>query len=162
MPKRSQDNETIREERKEQIRQEALRQFAAKGLFATKIKDIASSLGIAQGLIYHYYRSKEDIYVELIRSAMDTLNEGMVMLRTMDVQPHVKIRLAAEQMYRTIATSEDFIQTCRFIAQASNSTAIPDEAKQILEQKRWLPYQDMAEIMAEGQKQGTIVEADPM
>ncbi len=154
-------NERMREERMEQIRQEALRQFATKGLFATKIKDIADALGIAQGLIYHYYQSKEDIYVELIGNALDKMNSGVSMLQAMDLRPHEKIRAAIEQFFYTIETSEDYIQTSRLIAQAANSVAIPEEARALIEEKRDMPYQAMAKIMVEGQREGTIIDGDP-
>ena len=49
---------------------EAAALFAERGLGATKITDIAEAAGISQGLLYHYYPSKEAIYVELIRAAL--------------------------------------------------------------------------------------------
>jgi len=161
MARNNQLNEKMREERKEQIQAEALRQFATKGLFATKIKDIAEGVGMAQGLIYHYYKSKEEIYVELIEDALDKMNSAAFMLREMQLAPHEKIKLAIEQLFHTIENSDDFTQTCRLITQAVNSTAIPENAKKIIEEKRDIPYQEMAKIMADGQKEGTIVKGDP-
>ncbi|MGI6679488.1 MAG: TetR/AcrR family transcriptional regulator [Dehalobacterium sp.] len=161
MARNMEQNEKIREERKKQIQSAALRLFATKGLFATKIKDIAEAVGIAQGLIYHYYKSKEDIYVELIKDALNKMNEAVFSLKKMPQPPHVKIRTALEELLHVIENSEDFIQTCRLIAQASNSTAIPESAKKLIEEMRDIPYQEIARIMGDGQKEGTIIEADP-
>ncbi|MEZ4833367.1 MAG: helix-turn-helix domain-containing protein [Caldilineaceae bacterium] len=47
----------------------ALRLFATNGLAGTKVADIAAAAEMSHGLLYHYYRAKEDIYVELIRHA---------------------------------------------------------------------------------------------
>jgi len=69
-------NQKMKEERREQILSNALMLYAKKGLSATKITDIASASGISQGLIYHYYRSKEEIFVELIGIAFARLNEA--------------------------------------------------------------------------------------
>ncbi len=154
-------NERIREERKEQILAEAVKQFAHKGLFATKIKDIAEAAGIAQGLIYHYFKSKEDIYVEIIKDALDKLNEAVYMLQEIQLRPHEKIKTAIEELLKTIESSDNFIQTCRLIAQATNSTAIPDKTKELITEKQDLPYQEIAKIMAAGQQEGTIIKADP-
>jgi len=66
----------MREERRTQILEHALILFATKGLAATKISDIAEASGIAQGLLYHYFPSKEAIYVELIRKAFDGMSEA--------------------------------------------------------------------------------------
>lgn len=151
MARNMEQNEKIREERKKQIQSAALRLFATKGLFATKIKDIAEAVGIAQGLIYHYYKSKEDIYVELIKDALNKMNEAVFSLKKMPQPPHVKIRTALEELLHVIENSEDFIQTCRLIAQASNSTAIPESAKKLIEEMRDIPYQEIARIMGDGQ-----------
>jgi AcrR family transcriptional regulator len=161
LARNQEQNEKMREERKKQILEEALRQFAGKGLFATKIKDIAEAVGMAQGLIYHYYKSKEDIYVELIGDALDKMSNAVYMLQELPKPPHQKIQMAIERLLETIECSEVFTQTCLLIAQATNSTAVPENAKKLIEEKRDIPYQVIAQIMAEGQKQGTIIKADP-
>ncbi len=162
MARNKQQNQQIREERKEQILQAALHQFSTKGLFATRISDIAETAGIAQGLMYHYYKSKEEIYVELIADALDKMNSAVFWLKDLPLPPHEKIRMAIEQMINTIESSEKFNQTCRLIAHASNSTAIPEKARQLIESKRDIPYQEIANIMAQGQEEGTIIKtADP-
>ena len=161
MARNQQQNEKMREERKEQILLGALHQFATKGLFATKIKDIAKAVGMAQGLVYHYYKSKDEIYVELIKNALDKMNTAVFSLKEMPLPPHEKIRMAIEQLLQTIESSNDFTQTCRLIAHATNSTAIPENAKKLIEEKRDIPYREIAKIMAHGQKEGTIIKADP-
>lgn len=161
MARNQEQNAKMRGEKKEQILAGALHEFSTKGLFATKIKDIAESVGMAQGLIYHYYKSKEEIYEELIKNALDKMNSAVFMLKEMPLRPHEKIKTAIEKLLQTIETSDDFTQTCRLIAQATNSTAIPENAKKLIEEKRDIPYQEIAKIMAEGQKEGTIVRADP-
>ena len=161
LARNQEQNEKMREERKEQILVEALHQFATKGLFATKIKDIAEAVGMAQGLIYHYYKSKDEIYVELIKNALDKMNTAVFMLQEMPLPPHEKIRMAIEKLLQTIESNDDFTQTCRLISQATNSTAIPENAKKLIEEKRDIPYQEIAKIMADGQKEGTIINADP-
>ena len=161
MARSSEQNEKIREERKEQILSGALDLFANKGLFATKIKDIAEKVGIAQGLVYHYFKSKDDIYVELISNALDKTNEAVFSLQKMAVPPDEKIKVAIKELYWTIESSSDYTQTSRLIAHATNTTAIPEEAKRIIEEKRDLPYQEISKIMAEGQKEGAIIDGDP-
>ena len=55
------------EERRNQLVDAALRLFAEKGFEKTTIKDLSEAVGVAQGLIYHYYGSKE----ELLFAAVD-------------------------------------------------------------------------------------------
>lgn len=60
-----------REQRREAILYAALDLFAAKGYAATKITDIADSLHISVGLLFHYFESKETLYEELIGMGLE-------------------------------------------------------------------------------------------
>jgi len=161
MPRNQEKNIQLKDRRKEQILEEARNQFAVKGLAATKITDISSCLGISQGLIYHYYASKEEIFVELIRDAFEKMSVAALNLEKMAIPPHEKIKEALYQLLDTIEHSEAFVRTCLLIAQATISTAIPKEAKNIILDLRDIPYQAVANIMAEGQKEGTIQNGSP-
>lgn len=154
-------NEKMKEEKKGLILKEALRQFSAKGLTDTKIKDIADGIGMAQGLLYHYYKSKEEIYLEILNGALDKLNAAVEALETMDVPAHEKIRLSILELMKTIGESEDFNQTCRFIAGASRSAAISEEAMALIAVKREKPYQIISEIIKKGQEEGFVTHGDP-
>jgi TetR/AcrR family transcriptional regulator len=83
------------------------------------------------------------------------------MLKEMPQPPHEKIKLAIKQLLKTIQSSDDFSQTCRLIAHATNSNAIPGDAKKLIEEKRDIPYREIAKVMADGQKEGTITDGDP-
>lgn len=49
------------EERREQILDAALRVFSEKGYNGASIRDIAREVGVTEGLLYHYFESKEQI-----------------------------------------------------------------------------------------------------
>ncbi len=55
------------EDRREKIVQAAMRVFARKGFDRATNKDIAREAGITPGLIYHYFKSKQD----LLRAAIE-------------------------------------------------------------------------------------------
>ena len=48
-------------DRRAQILDAALEVFSRKGVFATRIADIAAEAGIAYGLVYHYFKNKEEV-----------------------------------------------------------------------------------------------------
>lgn len=50
-----------KEERREQILDAALRIFAEKGFAGASIRDIAKEVGVTEGLIYHYFESKDQL-----------------------------------------------------------------------------------------------------
>lgn len=161
MARSKEQNERMRESRKDKIRNAALLQFVKQGLFATRIQDIAAEAGIAQGLLYHYYSSKDEIFVDLINEALDKTIAASYSVRDMETGPGEKIRFALERLVDTIENSQTFLDTCRLITQAINSTAIPIDAQDLIQEKRNIPYQVIEAIMAAGQKEGTIVAGDP-
>jgi len=162
MARSKEQNHKIRELRKEKIREAALQQFVKQGLFATRIQDIAIAADIAQGLLYHYYPSKDAIFVDLINDALDKINDASFFVRDMESSARKKILFSLRKLLETIESSQAFSDTCHLIAQATNSTAIPEEAQQLIEEKRDIPYQVIAEVMENGQREGSIVKGDPM
>ena len=48
----------------------AVRVFARKGYFNSRVSDIAREAGIAAGTIYLYFKTKEDILITLFRQKM--------------------------------------------------------------------------------------------
>jgi AcrR family transcriptional regulator len=59
--------ETRAQERRDQLIETALALFAQEGVDGTRIADLAQAAGVAHGLVYHYFRSKE----ELLFAALD-------------------------------------------------------------------------------------------
>jgi AcrR family transcriptional regulator len=55
------------EARRAQLLATALDVFAAKGLDGATVKDLSDAAGVAQGLLYHYFRSKE----EMLKAVLD-------------------------------------------------------------------------------------------
>jgi AcrR family transcriptional regulator len=55
------------EVRRAQLLASALDVFAAKGLDGATVKDLSDAAGVAQGLLYHYFRSKE----EMLQAVLD-------------------------------------------------------------------------------------------
>jgi TetR/AcrR family fatty acid metabolism transcriptional regulator len=54
----------------QQIIEAAVRVFARKGYFNSRVSDIAREAGIAAGTIYLYFKTKEDILTTLFRDKM--------------------------------------------------------------------------------------------
>jgi TetR/AcrR family transcriptional regulator, fatty acid metabolism regulator protein len=49
------------EDKRRMILQAAVRVFARKGYHTCRVGDIAEEAGVAHGLLYHYFRSKDDV-----------------------------------------------------------------------------------------------------
>ena len=154
-------NAKMKEERQRLIRSHALRLFALNGLAATKISHIAKAAGMSQGLMYHYYQSKEEIYVELIGHAFERMNQAVRELEAMNLSPKEKLELAVKELLAGFKNSDEVGFTHLLIAQATASEAIPLEAKKIIEKENRIPYQVIRKIVEEGQQSGEIIDRDP-
>lgn len=65
------------EERRQEILDAAMRVFYEKGYEKTSISDIALKLGVAQGLIYRYFKSKEALFDGALENYAGRLAEQM-------------------------------------------------------------------------------------
>ena len=52
-------------DKRRQILDAAIRVFARQGFHSTRVSDIADEAGVAYGLVYHYFRSKDEVLNEL-------------------------------------------------------------------------------------------------
>src|SRR3982074_56633 len=66
-----------RPERELQMLEVAGRSFAARGFHAVSMDGIAEQAGISKPMLYHYFGSKEGLYVAYVRDEGRTLLAGM-------------------------------------------------------------------------------------
>jgi TetR/AcrR family transcriptional regulator len=156
MARTIEQNRRMRDERRDAILSAALHLFATRGLAATKISDIAAASGASHGLLYHYFPSKDAIYVELIRTAVDGMSAAARALDQMPLSPRGKIEKAVTDLLQMLASNQDFATYFMLTAQASLSTSIPAAAKAVMQRKRRVPYDVIADIMRAGQADGSI------
>ena len=60
------ESHPVRRDRREDILQASLHLFATKGFHGTSMRDIAREADITEGLIYHYFESKRDLFRAII------------------------------------------------------------------------------------------------
>jgi AcrR family transcriptional regulator len=58
---------TAAEEKRRLILDAAVRVFAAKGFHTSRVGDIAEEAGVAHGLLYHYFSSKDEVLETVFR-----------------------------------------------------------------------------------------------
>jgi TetR/AcrR family transcriptional regulator, fatty acid metabolism regulator protein len=87
---------TVITDKREAILRAAIHVFAKKGYFSSKVSDIASEAGIADGTVYLYFKSKEEILHSIFNRAMATFiseaNRELELIR----DPAAKIKRIAE------------------------------------------------------------------
>jgi AcrR family transcriptional regulator len=59
-----------KEDRPQEITEAAFAAFAENGFTATKVEDVARRAGVSKGLLYLYFRTKEELFKAVIRSVV--------------------------------------------------------------------------------------------
>lgn len=77
MPRTPEENERIRQLAKENIRASAMEVFMERGYYNASIDDIAKRAGVSKGLLYNYYKGKEDLLAEMVQGRIDEIKEVM-------------------------------------------------------------------------------------
>ncbi len=88
----------VREQRKparrEAILAAALDEFASRGFAETRLEDVAKRAGVAKGTIYLYFRDKESLFQELIRTMLTPVVGTVEGFRDADIP----LRVLADQL----------------------------------------------------------------
>lgn len=159
-PRNEEQNAIIKDERREQILSAALKVFGARGFAATKISDIVAKGGMSHGLVYHYFKSKEEIFNELVRRAMYGSSQSLIMVEGLPLSPLEKVRNTANFILNGISNSEEFSLYFLIVIHASIMEG-PNEKKQNFVDDSNTAIQVMKRILTEGQNVGEIREGDP-
>lgn len=72
-PRTEKQFEDIRQEKRQLIMNTALELFANNGYENTSVGDIAEAAGISKGLLYNYFRSKEELLETILNQGIDDL-----------------------------------------------------------------------------------------
>jgi AcrR family transcriptional regulator len=160
-PRNEEQNEIIKDERREQILSAALRSFATRGFAATKISDIVARADMSHGLVYHYFKSKEEIFHVLLERAMQTSVQSVLSVEALPLPPLEKVRQIARYILGGVESFEDSAYYFLIVAQASIMEDPGTENKKLLSSSS-VSFNSMVRILKAGQEAGEIKDADPL
>ncbi len=63
--------------KRERILDAAVRVFAQEGFYNAKVSQIAHAAGVADGTIYLYFKSKDDLLISLFEDRMEVVNQNL-------------------------------------------------------------------------------------
>lgn len=149
--------EIIRNERKTQIMKAAIKVFAENGIKLTKIGMIAAEAGVSHGLLYHYFKSKEDVLYESLEWAteMNDVTDYIKQLHEMTLTPLQKINF-----FTKMALTEGNSDVFRVIQHLSKTDDVPDRIRIFMEQSSTLYVELFYPFFKEGQESGEIISGD--
>jgi len=87
----------------------AARAFMERGYSGTTLDHVAAQMGMTKGQIYHYYRSKMDLYFDVVVGAFFMINDATVPIAQQEgVGPAERLRHLAKAYARTAMATFPF------------------------------------------------------
>ncbi|HEX5927868.1 MAG TPA: TetR/AcrR family transcriptional regulator [Solirubrobacterales bacterium] len=138
-------------DKRRQILDAAVRVFARQGFHATRVSDIADEAGVAYGLVYHYFRSKDEVLNELFVERWSLLLSAIEETDRMGGSPRAKLAAVASFIVDSYRHDPELMQVIIVeVTRAANSfgrTHLPEIRR---------AYESIANIVEEGQRDGTF------
>lgn len=86
----------LRKNQKAKIIHAAIEMFSRKGYIKATVQDIARQAGVAKGLVYYYFRSKEQIFFEAIEEIKEDMHQYVRNNIPSDADSFEQIRIATK------------------------------------------------------------------
>jgi len=138
-------------DKRRQILDAAIRVFARQGFHATRVSDIADEAGVAYGLVYHYFRSKDEVLNELFVERWSLLLSAIDEADRTGETPRAKLAAVASFIVDSYRHDPELMQVIIVeVTRAANSfgrTHLPEIRR---------AYQSIAKIVEDGQKEGAF------
>ena len=138
-------------DKRERILRAAVKVFARKGFYASRVSEIAKAAGVADGTIYLYFKSKDELLTSLFEDRITRLLA--VLRRELEALPAgpARVRRVVELQLGLLEGERDLAEVI---------TVNLRQSTRLLKQyatKRFTEYLDlMASVVAEGQRAGEL------
>lgn len=87
----------------------AVRVFARKGFHAARVRDVAEEAGVAYGLVYHYFGSKDELLESIFRESWGRLVAALDSIADADKPAPERLRLIGAAILRTWRDDPDLV-----------------------------------------------------
>ena len=132
-----------------QILQAAVRVFARQGYEATRVGDVAKDAGVAYGLVYHYFGSKEAVLEAVFREAWGRLLAAVALAEETGGDASEQLTLVVKIVLRTWRDDPDLVRL--LVREITRSPHIQDELDEIEQ-----AFASLERIVRRGQEEGTF------
>lgn len=139
------------EESKQRILLAATLVFAQKGLDGSRVDEIADKAHINKRMIYHYFDSKENLYIEVLRHNYSKLFGIGKWVIQPGSDPEKVIRQAVQEYFYFLASHDEFVRLVSWEALNKGKYA-----SKVLPQLLDLAQPQLREVLQEGQRTGLL------
>src|SRR6185436_9837096 len=137
------------EDKRRQILQAAVRVFAAQGYEATRVGDVAKEAGVAYGLVYHYFGSKDAVLEAVFREAWGRLLAAVALAEQTGANAPEQLALVVKIVLRAWRDDPDLVRL--LVREITRSPHIQDELDEIGQ-----AFASLERIIRRGQDEGTF------
>jgi AcrR family transcriptional regulator len=149
------DRSTGQEDKRRLILDAAVRVFARKGYHASRVGDIAEEAGVAHGLLYHYFRSKEELLETIFRETWRDVLDAVRVVEETDESARERLAGVAKILLRAWRRDPDLVRV--LVREVTRSTALQRRVGEIDE-----AFAALERIIAGGQEDGEFrADVDP-
>jgi len=120
--------------------------------------DVASEAGVSPGLAYHYFPSKDAIFLALLRQVVRPADELLAIADRIPGTPKDRLKRIVTAMLERRRDNPDFYE---FFYQAVASDSLPTDLREQIMQQSLSMREIMRELVVEGQATGEIADDDP-
>ncbi len=145
-------------ERKQQLLDAAAVLFSSKGYANTRIADIAAAAGVAKGLVYWYYPTKEELFAELVRSMRLQLRRAQAAAMDPEADPLERIRQGTEASVAFMAEHRAYFALLD-VERAHDD--LGSELTDVLREGSDVYANDVVRLVRDAQAQGLVPDGDP-
>ena len=137
------------EDKRALIRSAAVRAFARKGYHACRVSDIAEDAGVAYGLVYHYFGSKEAVLETVFRETWQAMLDAIQAVEELGEPAPEQVRKVAAIVLRTWRNDPDLVRV--LVREVTRSPQLQNEIGEIS-----LAFAALARIIERGKAEGSF------
>lgn len=137
------------EDKQQLILAAAVRVFAAQGYEASRVGDVAKEAGVAYGLVYHYFGSKEAVLEAVFREQWGRLLAAVAVAEETGETAPEQLALVVKIVLRAWRDDPDLVRL--LVREITRSPHIQDELDEIGQ-----AFASLQRIIARGQAEGTF------
>jgi TetR/AcrR family transcriptional regulator, fatty acid metabolism regulator protein len=123
------DRSTSQEEKRRLILAASVRVFARKGYHTSRVGDIAEEAGIAHGLLYHYFASKEEVLETVFRENWSELLQAFRRIEESDEPPLEQLEGIAKLLLRSWRNDPDLVRV--MVREVARSPQLQGQVEEI-------------------------------
>ena len=149
------DRSTGQEDKRRLILDAAVHVFAQKGYHTSRVGDIAEEAGVAHGLLYHYFRSKDELLETIVRETWRDVLDAVRVVEETDETARERLAGVAKILLRAWRRDPDLVRVLvREVTRGSYLQQGIDEIDQA--------FAGLERISARGQEDGEFrADLDP-